>query len=156
MKKRVSESRTEQVQILTQREMNGYGRLFGGQQMVWIDIVAAVTARRHCGKNVTTAAIDSLEFAAPAYANDTLVLVGTVTYTGRTSMEVCVKTYIERLGGQRKLVNKAYVIMVALDENERPTEVPGLICETEEEEREFLEGKYRSEMRKKKKIANII
>jgi len=34
--------------------------------------------------------------------------------------------------------------------------VPGLICETEEEEREFLEGKFRSEMRKKKKIANII
>ena len=30
------------------------------------------------------------------------------------------------------------------------------ICETEEEEREYLEGKYRSEMRKKKKIANII
>ena len=84
------------------------------------------------------------------------MLVGTVTYTGRTSMEICVKTYIERLGGQRKLVNKAYVIMVALDENEKPTEVPGLICETEEEEREFLEGKYRSEMRKKKKIANII
>ena len=106
-KKRVSESRTEQVQILTQREMNGYGRLFGGQQMAWIDIVAAVTARRHCGRNVTTAAVDSLEFAAPAYANDTLVLVGTVTYTGRTSMEVCVKTYIERLNGKRKLVNKA-------------------------------------------------
>ena len=50
----------------------------------------------------------------------------------------------------------AYVIMVALDENERPTEVPGLICETEEEEREYLEGKFRSEMRKKKKISNII
>ena len=156
MKKRVSESRTEQVQILTQKEMNGYGRLFGGQQMVWIDIVAAVTARRHCGKNVTTAAIDSLEFAAPAYANDTLVLVGTVTYTGRTSMEVCVKTYIERLNGNRKLVNKAYVIMVALDENERPTEVPGLICETEEEEREYLEGQYRSIMRKKKRVNNLI
>ena len=98
MEKRVSESRTEQVQILTQREMNGYGRLFGGQQMVWIDIVAAVTARRHCGMNVTTAMVDSLEFGAPAYANDTIVLVGTVVYTGTTSMEVCVKTYIERGG----------------------------------------------------------
>ena len=156
MEKRVSESRTEQVQILTQAELNGYGRLFGGKLMEWIDIVAAVTARRHCGKNVTTAMVDSLEFGAPAYANDTIVLIGTVVYTGTTSMEVCVKTYIERLGGQRKLVNKAYVIMVALDENEKPTEVPGLICETEEEEREFLEGKFRSEMRKKKKIANII
>ena len=156
MKKRVSESRTEQVQILTQRELNGYGRLFGGQLMAWIDIVAAVTARRHCGKNVTTAAIDSLEFTAPAYANDTLVLVGTVTYTGRTSMEICVKTYVERLGGQRKLVNKAYVIMVALDENERPTEVPGLICETEEEEREYLEAQHRSMLRKKKRVNDLI
>ena len=151
MKKRVSESKTEQVQILTQREMNGYGRLFGGQQMVWIDIVAAVTARRHCGKNVTTAAIDSLEFTAPAYANDTLVLVGTVTYTGRTSMEICVKTYIERLGGQRKLVNKAYVIMVALDENEKPARIPQLRCETEEEENEFLQACHRAQMRKKRR-----
>ena len=156
MEKRVSESRTEQVQILTQGVLNGYGRLFGGKLMEWIDIVAAVTARRHCGKNVITAVVDSLEFAAPAYANDTLVLIGAVTYTGRTSMEVCVKTYIERLDGQRKLVNKAYVIMVALDENERPTEIPGLICETEEEEREFLEGQHRSMLRKKKRINNVI
>lgn len=156
MEKRVSESRTEQVQILTQGVLNGYGRLFGGKLMEWIDIVAAVTARRHCGRNVTTAAVDSLEFAAPAYANDTIVLVGTVTYTGRTSMEICVKTYIEKLNCERKLINKAYVIMVALDENEKPAEVPALICETEEQERELLEGKYRSEMRRKKKISNII
>lgn len=84
MEKRVSESRTEQVQILTQGVLNGYGRLFGGKLMEWIDIVAAVTARRHCGRNVTTAAVDNLEFSAPAYANDTIVLVGTLTYTGRT------------------------------------------------------------------------
>ena len=156
MGKHVKDSRTEQVQILTQAELNGYGRLFGGKLMEWIDIVAAVTARRHCGKNVTTAMVDSLEFGAPAYANDTIVLVGTLTYTGRTSMEVCVKTYIEKLSGERELINKAYVTMVALDENERPTEVPALICETEEQEREFLEGKHRSEMRKKKKIASVI
>lgn len=156
MGKRVSESRTEQVQILTQGVLNGYGRLFGGKLMEWIDIVAAVTARRHCNRNVTTASVDSLEFTAPAYANDTIVLVGTVTYTGRTSMEVCVKTYIEKLSGQRKLINRAYLIMVALDENEKPVEVPELICETEEQEREFLEGKHRSQLRKKKKIASII
>ena len=40
MERRVSESRTEQVQILTQAELNGYGRLFGGKLMEWIDIVA--------------------------------------------------------------------------------------------------------------------
>ena len=152
MGKHVRDSRTEQVQILTQKELNGYGRLFGGRLMEWIDIVAAVTARRHCGKNVTTAMVDSLEFAAPAYANDTIVLVGTVVYTGTTSMEICVKTYVEKLDGQRQLINRASLIMVALDENERPTKIPPLVCETEEEEREFLEGCHRAQMRKKRKL----
>ena len=156
MEKYVRESKTEHVQILTQADLNGYGRLFGGKLMEWIDIVAAVTARRHCGHNVTTAMVDSLEFTAPAYANDTLVLEGTVTHTGRTSMEICVKTYIERLSGERKLVNKAYLIMVALDENERPVEVPRLVCETDEEEREFLEGEHRSRLRKQRRITNVI
>ena len=156
MGKYVRESKTEHVQILTQADLNGYGRLFGGKLMEWIDIVAAVTARRHCGHNVTTAMVDSLEFTAPAYANDTLVLEGTVTHTGRTSMEICVKTYIERLSGERKLVNKAYLIMVALDENERPVEVPRLVCETDEEEREFLEGEHRSRLRKQRRITNVI
>lgn len=156
MEKRVSESRTEQVQILTQGVLNGYGRLFGGKLMEWIDVVAAVTARRHCGHNVTTAAVDCLEFSAPAYANDTVVLVGTVTYTGRTSMEICVKTYIEKLSGRRELINRAYLTMVALDDQERPTPVPGLIPETQEEEREYLEGRHRSMLRKNRQISSFI
>ena len=147
MGKYVRESRTEQVQILSQGTLNGYQRLFGGKLMEWIDVVAAVTARRHCGKNVTTAAVDSLEFTSAAHANDTLVLVGNITYTGRTSMEVCVKTYIEYLNGERKLINKAYLIMVALDENEKPTPVPGLILETEEEKAEWEQAKHRREQR---------
>lgn len=151
MRKRVSESRTEQVQILSQATLNGYKRLFGGKLMEWIDIVAAVTARRHSGCNVTTAAVDSLEFTSAAYANDTLVLIGTVTYVGTTSMEICVKTYVEELSGQRRLINNAYVIMVALDENERPAPVPGLICETEEERRQWQLGKLRNEARKQRR-----
>ena len=115
--KTVAASRTEQVQILSLATLNGYKRLFGGRLMEWIDVVAAVVARRHSGCNVTTATVDSLEFTAPAYANDTLVLVGYITYTGRTSMEVCVKTYVEALDGNRRLINQAYVVMVALDED---------------------------------------
>jgi len=49
MEKTVSESRTEQVQILTQGTLNGDKRLFGGKLMEWIDVVAAVVARRHSG-----------------------------------------------------------------------------------------------------------
>ena len=146
--KRVRDSHTEQVQILSQSTLNGYKRLFGGKLMEWIDIVAAVTARRHAGCNVTTAAVDSLEFKEAAYANDTLVLIGEVSYVGRTSMEITVKTYVEALSGKRRLINEAYLIMVALDENERPTPVPSLVLETDEERQRFSEGKARAEQRK--------
>ena len=147
MKKKVSDSFTEQVHILSQGHLNGYSRLFGGQLMGWIDVVAAVVARRHSGRNVTTAVVDMLQFQAPAYANDTVLILGKITYAGRTSMEIKVTVYVEELSGERKLINTAYVVMVALDENERPTEVPGLILETEEERTEYENAKLRKARR---------
>lgn len=82
------ESHAESVHILMPGDINGDGRLFGGQLMQWIDIVAAVVARRHSGRDVTTACIDRLEFLHPALVNSTLTLIGRITYVGRTSMEV--------------------------------------------------------------------
>ncbi|MDO4547855.1 MAG: acyl-CoA thioesterase [Clostridia bacterium] len=146
--KRVADSYTEQVQILTQGTMNGYNRLFGGQLLQWIDIVAAVVARRHSNRNVTTAAIDGLSFSGAAYVNDTLVLKGFIVYTGRTSMEICVQTYIESLSGELNLINTAYFVMVALDENEKPTPVPMLEPVTDEEKRRFEEAQIRRANRK--------
>lgn len=149
--KTVKESYCEQVQILTQANMNGYYRLFGGQLMQWIDVVAAVTARRHSGRNVTTAVVDTLSFQAPAYANETIIICGYITHTGRTSMEVCVKSYVENLDGSRKLINTAYLVMVALDENERPVEVPGLIISTPEEQAEWDAAEKRDAIRKQRR-----
>lgn len=143
MEKTVAESRTEQVQILNQSNINGFGRLFGGQLMQWIDIVAAVVARRHSEKNVTTVLVDTLEFKQPARVNNTLVLNGYITYTGRTSMEVRVDTFIESLSGERTLINTAYLVMVALDENDRPTQVPKLVLTTDEERAEWEAAKKR-------------
>ena len=143
----VAHSRTEQVQILMQGTLNGYNRLFGGKLMEWIDVVAAVTARRHCGKNVTTAAVDSLVFKSPAMVNDTILLEGYVTYAGRTSMEVCVTTYVEELNGFRREINKAYLVLVAIDADGKPTLVPPVIPETEEEKREYAEAMERRKNR---------
>ena len=146
--KRVKDSITEQVHILTQGNLNGYRRLFGGQLMSWIDVVAAVVARRHSERNVTTAVVDMLEFKAPAYANDTICIVGKITYVGNTSMEVKVDVYIEELTHERRLINTAYIVMVAIDENEKPTKVPGLILETEEEKLEYENAKIRNARRR--------
>ncbi len=146
--KRVKDSITEQVHILSQGNLNGYRRLFGGKLMSWMDVVAAVVARRHSEKNVTTAVVDMLEFKAPAYANDTICIIGKITYVGNTSMEVKVDVFVEELTHERRLINTAYFVMVALDENEKPTKVPGLILETEEEKLEFEKAKVRKERRK--------
>ncbi len=149
MGKTVKDSYTEQVQILNQSNINGFGRLFGGQLMQWIDVVAAVVARRHSEKNVTTVLVDRLEFKKPARANNTVVLKGYITYVGRTSMEICVKTYVESLLGVRTLINKAYVVMVALDENDNPVPVPDLLLTTDEEKAEWENAKRRKIMRSK-------
>ena len=148
--KPVRASRTEQIQILMPEHINGYRRLFGGRLVEWIDVVAAVAARRHSGCNVTTVAIDNLQFRAPAYVNSTIVLVGQVTYVGRTSMEVRVDTFVEELNGTKTMINRAYLVMVALDENEQPTPVPGLICETDEERAEWEAGQRRKALRKQR------
>lgn len=151
MEKSVKDSYAEQIQILTQKDMNGYNRLFGGRLMEWIDIVASVVARRHSGRNVTTAVVDTLTFRAPAHLNDTVILCGRITYVGRTSMEVCVETYVEHLDSSRTLINTAYVIIIAIDENEKPVEVPRLKLETEEEKAEWTLAEKRAEIRKQRR-----
>ncbi|MBQ2700869.1 MAG: acyl-CoA thioesterase [Clostridia bacterium] len=145
--KTVNQSRTQQVQILMPSHINGYNRLFGGRLMEWIDVVAGVVARRHSGREVTTACIDQLVFEAPAFLNETVVLEGVMTYAGRTSMEVRVDTYAEAPDGERRRVNRAYLVMVALDENNRPALVPRLIPETTEEKLEYRAAEERREAR---------
>lgn len=113
--------------------------------MEWIDINSAVAARRHSGHNVTTVSVQKLEFKEPAFANDLLVLTSKVVYTGRTSMDICTKSYVEHLDGSRHLINSAYITMVALDENDRPVEVPQIEVETEDEKREYALAKARRE-----------
>jgi len=150
--KTVSQSRTEQVQIVRPEHISSGGRLFGGRLMEWIDVVAGVVARRHTGGIVTTAAVDTLNFKAPAFVEDLIVLQGQVTYVGRTSMEVRVKAFVENQKGERNLINRAYLVMVAMDEKGRPVEVPRLIPETTEEQREWDAGEKRHALRKQRRV----
>ena len=141
--------KTTTVQIVMPQHCNGYAkpRLFGGQIMAWIDVVGAVAARRYTGRAVTTVCIDNLTFLKPAYLNDTVVQEAMVTWTGRTSLEVRVDSMVERLDGSRELINRAYVVFVALDEEDKPTTVPPFVPETEEEIRNFHDADTRKRMR---------
>ena len=150
-KKTVADSRTEVSHLLFSKHMNSAGRLFGGQLLMWIDEVAGIVARRHCEGNLTTACIDNLQFKYPVHTNSTLVLKGRLTYVGRTSMEVRVDSYVERLTGDSKLVNRAYLGRVALDSAHKPIEVPRLILETDEDRAEWEAGERRRLLRRQRK-----
>jgi len=152
LKKRVEDSLTEQTYLVMHRHINGYGRLFGGQLLAWIDELAGIVAKRHSESEITTACIDQLNFKHPAVLNDTLVMIGRVTYVGKTSMEVRVDSYVESLNGMRKMINRAYVVMVAIDEHTGKTkEVPGLMIETESQKAEWEGGIKRTALRKQRK-----
>lgn len=152
MEKRVSESRIEQVYQVRPEHLNGAGRLFGGKLMEWIDELAGLVGIRHAQQDVITASVDNLKFIRGAYLKDLIVLIGRVTYVGTTSMEVRVDTYIESMDGIRKPINRAYLTLVAIDGDGKPTQVPGLVVETESEKAEWEAGIKRREMRKQRRI----
>lgn len=141
--RRVEDSQVETMHMVRPNHLNSAGRLFGGMLMQWIDEVAGLVAKRHSRSNVITASVDNLRFLKGAYQGDTVVIIGKVTYVGTTSMEVRVDTYCENVIGERRPINRAYFSMVALDEHDKPTPVPGLLVETESQKAEWENGKKR-------------
>ena len=149
--KTVDDSRVETVHLVMSGHLNGAGRLFGGILMQWIDEVAGIVAKRHSMCNVTTASVDNLTFLSGAYLGDMIVIKGKMTWVGSSSMEVCVDTYVENRQGDRERINNAHFMMVALDDNDRPVKVPGLILQTEDEELAWSHGVERQRIRKQRK-----
>lgn len=149
-------SRSEQMHVVHPKDLNGAGRLFGGALLQMIDELAGIVAKRHCQTaNVTTAAIDNLNFKAGAYENDLIVLIGYVTYTGNTSLEVRIDTYVENQSGMRYPINRAYFVMVAMGEDDRPAKVPSLIVETESQKAEWEGALLRRENRLERRKAGF-
>ena len=70
-------------------------------------------------------------------------------------MEVCVRSYVESLDGTRTLINKAYFVMVSLDENDKPVKVPRLSIETEEEKLDWENAEIRRIIRNERKTDGI-
>jgi len=78
------------------------------------------------------------------HVGDYVTFTAHLNWTGRTSMEAEVNVEAENLyTGQKTHTNSAYLVFVALDQDGHPVEVPGLILETEEERRRWLQGAQR-------------
>jgi acyl-CoA hydrolase len=135
--------------LVMPQHANPYGTVFGGVIMQWIDMVASMAAQRHCGMDVVTAGIDSLAFENPVRIGEHVVLMASVNYVGKTSMEVGVKVLIENLAtGQKSIATRAYLTFVAVDKKHRPVAAPPLRPETEDEKRRWDNAALRVRARK--------
>ena len=143
------ESAVETRYLLMPDQANPYGTAFGGAIVAWIDMVAAMTAQRHCGKEVVTAGIDSLFFKEPIHIGDQVVLKASVNYVSRTSMEVGVQVTREDPGSGKKIIaTTAHLTFVALGKNKRPSPVVPVLPETADEKRRYENAKIRVKARK--------
>ncbi|UJS27343.1 acyl-CoA thioesterase [Macrococcoides canis] len=149
LKKSMSASRTVKTQQIFPSDTNHHNTLFGGKLMAMIDDVASIAATRHCGRSVVTASTDSVDFLQPIRPGEIVSMVALVTYTGTSSLEVCVKIVAENILEQRKhLAAISFLTFVALDENNQPVMVPEVIAETEDQVWLNETGKERAKVRK--------
>ncbi len=142
--KHISDSRVSISRVMLPTDANPHGNVQGGVIMKLVDEAGAIAAVRHSRSNVVTVAVDSMTFLSPVYVGNLVTFTASLSYVGRTSMEVEVLVETENpLTGEKTHTNSAYVVYVALDESGRPCEVPALIAETDEEQERMARGKER-------------
>ncbi|MCA0757485.1 acyl-CoA thioesterase [Paenibacillus sp. N4] len=129
-----SDSLTIKDSIVLPPDTNHHGTIFGGKLMAYIDDVATMAATKHARLPVVTASTDSVDFLHPVKKDDGVSLAAFVTWSHKTSMEVFVRVVTEDLlTGVRKVCATSFLTFVALGEDGKPAEVPGVIPETAEE-----------------------
>jgi len=146
--KTVSQSKVEIAQVMMPEHANPSGNVHGGNLLKLVDQASAIVAARHTHSNVVTASVDRFDFISPAYIGNLVFIKASMNYVSRTSMEIGVRVEAECLKtGTHTHIGSAYLTFVALGKDDKPTEVPGLILETESEKRRYEEATKRREIR---------
>lgn len=150
----VKESAIVTATVMSPQDVNLAGNVFGGVIMKLIDTVAASVAVKHSRANAVTASIDRLDFHNPVYPGDLVTCKASLNYVGKTSMEIGVRVEAENLmTGEVRHTASSYLTFVALDMSGKPTELPPLITETEEEKRRNRDAAIRREERLRQRQA---
>jgi acyl-CoA hydrolase len=148
--KSISESATILSQVMMPIHANHYGSVHGGTILRMVDEAAFVTATKHARKNVVMASMDHIVFKHPVNIGDILNVKARLCYVGRSSMDVEVRIETERLKeGEVLKIGSAHLTMVALDEQGRPSEVPGIILRTKADKLKSRQAL----MRRKKRLS---
>jgi acyl-CoA hydrolase len=151
-KRKVSESMTTVAQVMMPQDANISGNVFGGAVLKMVDEVAYVAATRHARSNVVTASVDRMDFLSPVHVGDLVKLRANVNAAWHSSMEVGVRIEAEDpRSGEVRHTGSSYLTLVALGPDGRPTTVPELVLETEDDARRNKEALRRRARRLEEK-----
>ena len=135
------------TKIVLPNDTNTLGNLFGGQLLAWMDVIASVSAHRHCKRVVVTASVNNVSFNQPIAHASIVTLEAKVSRAFNSSMEVFLDVFVEdAVTWFRSKSNEAIYTFVAVDQNGFPIQVPELIPETEEEIARFDAALRRKEL----------
>lgn len=148
--KPVSYSRTVLTELMIPSYANFGGKIHGGIILSLMDKVAYACASRHAGAYCVTVSIDTVDFLEPVEVGELVSLKASVNYVGNTSIVVGIRAEAENVKtGHVKHTNTSYFTMVAKGEDDKPTQVPKLILESEEQIRRFMEAMARKSIKQK-------
>ena len=141
-------SMTTVTKLMMPMDASVSGNVFGGTILKLIDEVGSIAAVRHARRNIVTASVDQMNFLAPVHVGDLLRVIASVNYVHKTSMEIGVRVEAEDpLTGKIRHTGTCYLTCVAIDKNGRPTPVPTLIPDTEQDKRHWAEAEVRRDHR---------
>ena len=136
--KKSCESLSTTTEIVLPNDTNNLGNLMGGRLLHWMDIAAAISSHRHCGRIVVTASVNNVSFAEAIPRGSIVTLEAKVSRAFKSSMEVFVDVWMEHNSFKtKKKCNEAIYTFVAVDQLGSPIEVPEIIPETEAEKERY-------------------
>jgi len=145
--KSVTYSKTTVSELMIPAYANFGGKIHGGIILSLMDKVAYACASKHAGNYCVTVSVDNVDFLEPVEVGEMVSMFASVNYVGKSSMVIGIKVIAENFKiGTVKHTNTSYFTMVAKGDEGKPTEVPGLILETKEEVKRFLEAIKRREL----------
>ena len=136
--KKACDSLSTTTEIVLPNDTNNLGNLMGGRLLHWMDIAAAISSHRHCGRIVVTASVNNVSFAEAIPRGSIVTLEAKVSRAFKSSMEVFVDVWMEHNSFKtKKKCNEAIYTFVAVDQLGSPIEVPEIIPETEAEKERY-------------------
>ena len=146
--KKAGESLVMMTELVLPNDTNVFGNLMGGRLMYWMDIASALSAQKHANAPVVTASVDNISFEAPILLGNVVYIEAKVSRAFTTSMEVHISVWGEDLKRQYKYKsNEAYYTFVALNAEGKPSPVPQLTLQSEDEQKLYEGAMRRRQLR---------